>query len=108
MPNLGQREPQPAGLTHERQQPQHVRVVVAVAGRRAPWRLENLSCFVQPARLAAEAATRSEPPLEVLLLFLEALDLGAQPSEFDAERVVARQPFLSPVRDRPVSASPPW
>ncbi len=48
------------------------------------------------------------PPLEVLLLFLEALDLGAQPSEFDAERVVARQPFLSPVRDRPVSASPPW
>ena len=64
MSNLGQREPQPAGLTHERQQPQHVRVVVSVAGRRAPWRLENPSCFVQPERLAAEAAARRDLPDE--------------------------------------------
>src|SRR5881409_534044 len=64
MSNLGQREPQPAGLTHERQQPQHVRVVVSVAGRRAPWRLENPSCFVQPERLAAEAAARRDLPEE--------------------------------------------
>ena len=64
MSNLGQREPQPAGLTHERQQPQHVRVVVSVAGRRAPWRLENPSCFVQPERFAAEAAARRDLPDE--------------------------------------------
>ncbi len=64
MSDLGQREPQPAGLTHERQQPQHVRVVVSVAGRRAPWRLENPSCFVQPERLAAEAAARRDLPDE--------------------------------------------
>ena len=64
MSDLGEREPQPAGLTHERQQPQHVRVVVSVAGRRAPWRLENPSCFVQPERLAAEAAARRDLPDE--------------------------------------------
>ena len=64
MSNLGQREPQPAGLTHERQQPQHVRVVVSVAGRRAPWRLEDPACFVQPERLAAEAAACRDLPDE--------------------------------------------
>ena len=64
MSDLGEREPQPAGLTHERQQPQHVRVVVSVAGRRAPWRLENPSCFVQPERLAAEPAARRDLPDE--------------------------------------------
>src|SRR2546428_9312803 len=61
---LGQGEPKPAGRTHERQQPQHVRVVVSVAGRRTPWRLENPACFVQPERLAAEAAARRDLPDE--------------------------------------------
>ena len=64
MSDLGEREPQPAGLTHERQQPQHVRVVVSVAGRRAPWRLEDPACFVQPERLAAEAAACRDLPDE--------------------------------------------
>src|SRR2546426_6304290 len=64
MSDLGEREPQPAGLTHERQQPQHVRIVVSVAGRRAPWRLEDPACFVQPERLAAEAAASRDLPDE--------------------------------------------
>jgi hypothetical protein len=63
-PDFGEREPQPAGLTHERQQPQHVGVVVSVAGWRAPGGRENPARFVQPERLAAEAAARRYLPDE--------------------------------------------
>jgi hypothetical protein len=65
--DLGEREPEAAGLTHEAEESQHVRWISTVPGGCPAGPRKDAAHFVQSKRLAAHAAARGNLPDEELL-----------------------------------------